>query len=84
MVLLFFSCKKHAIDRLLKWELCVKISEESASKKCNLANGELAHHSEQVKLMEQEIREQEKLLAGYQQENERIYQVCAIIYHWLY
>ena len=29
---------------------------------------------ERVKLMEKEIREQEQLLAGYQQENERIYQ----------
>ena len=28
---------------------------------------------DQVLLMEKEIREQEKLLAGYQQENERLY-----------
>lgn len=40
------------------------------------ANGDVnAVESEQVKLMEKEIREQEKLLSGYQQENERIYQV---------
>ena len=53
----------------------VQITEEAASKKRSIANGDVAVHSEQVKLMEQEIKEQEKLLAGYQQENERIYQV---------
>ena len=30
--------------------------------------------SERVRLLEKEVREQEQLLAGYQQENEKIYQ----------
>ena len=38
-------------------------------------NGDAAVESKQVEMMEKEIREQEQLLAGYQQENERIYQV---------
>lgn len=58
--------------------LCIQITEDKPGKNGRLVNGDVnddTSHLEQVKLMEREIQEQEKLLAGYQQENERIYQV---------
>ena len=47
---------------------------EVRKKLAELSAGEGGVSSEQLARLEREVQEQEKLLAGYQQENERLYQ----------
>ena len=63
---------------IVKWLCSVKVAElekQVDARKRIAAGGSLeSASSEQAERLEREIRDQEKLLAGYQSENERLYQ----------